>query len=83
MVHRGDGVPIQDPEQAFGAEQRGLAEAGAAVRQLLKLEFELGFAGKFHFGAQSEAVILAEVGDAPEVEGFAVAEVAGVASSAA
>ena len=83
VVQRDDRVPVGQAEEAAGLEQRRLAERAVGVVDGGDFEFQLRFAGEFHFGAQRQAPVPRNAGDAPEVEGFTESNAFGIAAAAA
>lgn len=82
MMQRDDGVPIDESKESAGLEKRCLPERAVGFINRGNLEFELGFAWQLHFGTKGEPAIALHPGDAPEIEGFAIADAFGITTAA-
>ena len=83
-MERDDRVPIEETEEPAGLEERDLVQSAlGGLRRRLDQKLKQGFAGKLHFGAQTEAAIAIKAGDAPEVESFSIADRLRIATAAA
>ena len=83
VVEGQNAIPVENAEEAAGLEDGLLVEIAASGSIGFNAEFEKGDAGEFHFGTQGETPVAFESNDAPEIDGFAVAYIFGVAATAA
>ena len=74
------GVPVEEARQAVRFEIRADGETGFAIRGFGN-KFEPGFAGQFHFGAQSQEAIRFDRLDTPKIKRLAGADLVGVTAA--